>query len=188
VSTHGALDTDLGCRLVRACEQLWDGFFNRADQLECAEHDDCVVGSIALHRVRELRDEYAELVSTDLVMSGASSRAARRLDRCSAWAMAKVPTLTIEPAERSTRHRVALAAAPVALADGAMRYVARLEPAVSLVWERELHAFESVVYRPDPSRLPIAHGVACFSCASDDRDDRLASLEGRVRRFEQSLA
>jgi hypothetical protein len=187
VSSRGALDMDLGCRLVRACEQLWDGFFNRVDQLECAEGDDQLDASLALTGVRELRTEYGELAPKDLVMSGATARAARRLDRCTTWALSKAPVLTIEPGERSTRHHVVLAAAPVALTDGTMRYVARVEPALSPLWEHELRAFEAAVYRPDRTRLPINHGLFVFSCPAEERGERLAALEGRVRRFELSV-
>ena len=84
VSDQGAFDADLGRRLILACEQLWNGFFNRADELVWADEDRLAASPTARPTVSELRGQYADLLGQDLVMSGAAARAARRLDRLTA--------------------------------------------------------------------------------------------------------
>jgi hypothetical protein len=182
----GPVDDDLCGRLVEACERLWDGFINDVDGLEFSLAEGAMNEPDTADQVAGLRTRFVELVVQDLVQSGASVRAGCKLTTCAEQAASPSPSSA--PDQRAVRHHVELIGAPVALVDGTVRYVAALDPAPSLAWERELAEFESVVYRPDPARVPFTHGVFVWACPSGDREPTVEQLQGRVRRFEQSLA
>jgi hypothetical protein len=188
VGGGSAVDDDLCVRLIDACERLWDGFINDVDELEFAladreVDDEREVGD----ELTALRAQYVELLVQDLVQSGAATRAGCKLQTCADRIVAVAPA-ALDPAERLRRHHVVRIGEPVGLADGSVRYVATIEPSPSIGWERALVDFETAIYRPDPTRVPIAHGLFVFSCPPLSREPLLEQLQGRVRRFEQSLA
>jgi hypothetical protein len=188
VGGGSAVDDDLCVRLIDACERLWDGFINDVDELEFALADRGVDDPrAAVDELTALRAQYAEVLVQDLVQSGAAARADWKLQTCMDLVAAVAP-LTLEPAERLQRHHVVRIGEPIGLVDGSVRYVATVEPTPSIGWERALVEFETAIYRPDPTRVPIADGVFVFSCPPLTREPLIEQLQGRVRRFEQSLA
>jgi hypothetical protein len=186
VGDRGALDVDLGCRLVRACEALWDGFFNRLVRCEFDGHDRPELDRDT-DLLADLRAEFAVLAAQDVVMSDALGRAARALDAYRADAIAGGPALEISSEERATRHRVQRSGPGVALVDGTVRFIATITPLPSLAWEASFAEFETAIYRPDPTRPPVFSGVVVLTGAPAFIQEHVEAGQSRLRRFEQSL-
>jgi hypothetical protein len=175
-------DLDFQRRLIDTCEHLWDAFFNDVDRL-AARLEDGAADACAVAVFDALRQRYVELLVTDVVASGASERARRRLRRCGD-ALAGGP---VGAAERGVRHELEVLAA-VAGTDGLVRYTVTPRPLPSDDWERAFGAFESYLYRPEPTRVPCERGVFTFRSHPSGRDGSLTQLAERIDRFERSLA
>lgn len=177
---RGPRDLELQATLVRACEHVWDEFFNASDRLTVGLTRDLVVAD-HLVELDALRATFRDLLVRDLVMSEAAARAGVRLDEHVAAAPApRGGDRLVRPVRRGVEiigaHR---------LDDGTARYVVDVDPAFPLEEERSFLEFEAMAYTPDAGRVPLCHGCFVWVGVPAERDAAISAIEQRLRRYEQ---
>jgi hypothetical protein len=197
VQNADANDLRLQSRLQASCERLWDGFFNEADRVAFTAHDD---PATAAEHLTELRRDYARLLRRDVLISQAARRAERRLDDLvvliGARALGATPAAPVAadaepspaPTIRSASLRRSVSATSVLeLADGRVRAILCVEPAVDADWEQAFNEFERFAYAPDPERLPLRHNTITVVSTRADVEEHERAARRRVARFEAYL-
>ncbi len=182
VGYETSADRELQSRLNRACERLWDDFFNEADFFP----DPGLPGTEAhaeaaavLHRLRSL---FAEIVVQDGVQSDAGKVAAVRLDALAGALGEEAP---FEPRLGTDRRCRVEVGASWHLCNGDVRTTAVLAPAPSQMWDLAFAQFEASVYTPSATRVPLQHGTFTWTAPADDRAAGVKAIEERVSRFQQ---
>lgn len=156
--THVGFETEADIRLQstlnRACERLWDDFFNEAEfhETHCRE-----LSAGARHEaVAALRSQFCTVVPQDIVMSDALTRAEAKLDDL---AGDLVETGIPETSGRPTLAKPAISWRSWKLRSGRTAFVAHITPTPSVAWELAFRDFETFAYLPAPDRVPLRHGT-----------------------------
>ncbi len=179
-------DVVLQSKLSRACEHLWDDFFNHSDWYAATSLDPTVTPAARIGELDALRREFASMRVRDLVVSEASQRASAQLDQYAARLMASTPPGgSPEEDQRPTHPRVDITAS-WRLRAGSTTFVAETVPAAGLRWEQDLRAFEALVYRPDPGRVELHHGVFTWSGPPDSAAATVVAIDKRLACFAAS--
>jgi hypothetical protein len=175
-------DRELQSRLNRACERLWDDFFNEADFFPMPGASDTAAHDEATAALGRLRSLFADIVVRDSVQSDAGRVAAERLDALSLALAADAP---VEPRLRSDlRCRVEVGSA-WHLCSGLTRCTAVLAPDPSQAWDLAFQRFEDATYLPSDARVPLRHGTFTWTSPPGEVAAGVKALEERVSRFQQ---
>ena len=189
-------DIELQSRLTRACDRLWDAFFNDADLLASKLAQGEIGDSERHAALDDLRSSFATVMVRDVIGSEAAGRASVRLDTFLAEILdAPDPTdhrtdgaHLADPVDGScaARHGIEVVATWM-LENGDLRGAARVAPYPTARWERAFEDFEARLYKPSARRVPVRHGTLTWTCAPDALESALASLDARLAHFRRSL-
>ncbi len=183
-------DVELQSKLSRACEHLWDEFFNESDWYAATAAGGTGVLAEQRAELDGLRKMYAAIRVRDLVVSDASGRAGAQLDDFTERLAAAGPQRSgaaDAPSSAGANPRVELAAS-WRLRDGATSFIAATTPLTDLGWEQEFRAFEAHLYRPDPARVALRHGLFSWRGGPDSAATVLDGIANRIACFAASRA
>ncbi|MEZ5142569.1 MAG: hypothetical protein R2726_08660 [Acidimicrobiales bacterium] len=183
VGRRSVEDVTQQTQLYRACERVWDGFFNATDRLATA----FVAGTDGdpIASLGAIREDFGDRLARDLVLTDGVIRADARLTQLTESIVAAAgATLPPDHGQRAPRLEAEVVRR---LDDGRVRAVARLAPLPPATWDLGFAAFEASVYRASPSRTPLQHGLWVITCPADELADELVSRRDRVEIFQRSL-
>lgn len=175
-------DKRMQSRLNRACERLWDDFFNAADffpRPADASPEDRLVALDALQAV------YTECLVHDCVRSDAGLGARGRLDELIRDVTGHLSDDSPPPVEPGRWGRVERASSWL-LCSGDSLSIAVLAPAPGVAWELAFRRFERSVYVPSETRVDICYGTFVWTGAAEEAPGVLTTLQHRVDLFESS--
>jgi hypothetical protein len=195
IGLQPGVEVALTSRLERACERLWDEFFNAAEWY-AATHElrsgDDDAPTVAHDRVEDLAGLFAmfgTLATRDVVQSQAMERAEWAVLRDTRDLLTSLgpdaPAPSAPPLGRGPRVRLA---ARGLCGDGSATYVALVRPGIDPLWEAAFAAFEERTFVPDPTRPALRAGSFRWVGDPAGEAEVLRGLDRRVRLFESSLA
>lgn len=177
-------ERELQSRLNRACERVWDGFFNEADFFPAPGEPTSDARGAAEEVFDRLQTLFAEGMVKDIVQSDASWVASTRLDELGERLLDGQHDERLD-AEKRCRVEMAV---QWQLCNGLTRNVAVLSPIPALAWNRAFRRFEETMYLPRADRVELRHGTFTWVDATDDGAEMMRALEERVGRFQRSWA
>jgi hypothetical protein len=176
----------LGSMLDRACERLWDDFFNHVDwyRIDRPGPDQPLAAHVAA--LAPLFDLFAVTVGKDIAASSALLRAEATLDGLLGDLTFTDGAERWWPDRRPVHHAIDLVASWT-LCSGRVAVVAAPRPRFDPRFVATLQRFEARTYRPSPLRAPLRGGAFRFAVEPDGVEDALAGLQRRLDWFEATL-